>query len=440
MKPFAFLTAAVLVADAQSGDTGVITWLSTKLISEAFSSSITVRYGSSPVTPVPTSTAPIVIVSSYLSEPVASRNINHTSWATVIATEPLEQRWDVVYTTGTGPPPTVTVSGTATEVVWTSPTVATVTLTATTCVDLAGTPPPKRTITAYTGEYVPFPGQVTTTKTTFPTAVTTHLYLTVSYRVYTFTGSTATATSTATGTTFLSTTVVGTRTIDLAAVGKYYTRTRYRDTVTRTSSDFQLAYATTHVGVTCNTNNNTDTTITITQEAKCAPTNLISERDGRGVGIRLLPLEWTFPVGFPDTLIGIPGVGDGDPAACCQLCVDNEGCAASEWVAESWRGGCRLFYYVGGDDGNGNGNGNGNGSTCGSGVNGGGGGGGGGSGGGGGGGKGGGGLGKEGGLEYYADKWSLPGQGNYIQSGCGSLAYLGVMDPFCPPCSVEVTW
>jgi hypothetical protein len=334
MKLVLSIAAAVTFSIVDAQNNTAVTWLSTSLISEAYSSSITVKYGNSPVTPVPTSTAPIVIVTSYISKPAARKNINWTTWSTVIVTESLEQRWDIVYTTGT--PPTVTVNGTSTDVVWTSPTVATVTFAPTTCINSAETP--KSTVTKYSGEYKPFLGQVTTTKTSWPTAVTFYYFLTASYHVYTFIGSTVTTTSTATGTTYLSTTVVGTKTMDFAAGGRYYTRTRYSNTVTHTSSDHQLAYMTKPVGVVCDT---AATAATVTYAARCAPTNLIDERDQRGVEIRLLPKDWSFPLGFPNTVIGVPGL---DASACCQLCLDNEGCAISEWTIR-WSGACRLYFY-----------------------------------------------------------------------------------------------
>ncbi|KAK4448049.1 hypothetical protein QBC34DRAFT_466197 [Podospora aff. communis PSN243] len=373
--PAVILSTLTLVVQAQDAST-VLTWSSTAFISDEYSSSVTVRY------------AGVQRVVSYINEAVASRNINRTSWSTVIATEPLESRWDVIYMTGTTPPPTVTVEGTTTEIVWSSPTVATVTFEPTTCIN--GIAAPSITSTVYTGEYKPFPGQVTTTKTSWPTAVTTYFFQTASYRVFTFTGTTATFTSTATGTTFLSTTVVGTRTIDINAVGRYYTRTRSRHTVTRTNRDHQLAYTTKPVEVSCEAGK----PATVTRAAKCAPTNLISERDGRGIEVRVPIANWTFPIGFPKTLIGIPNL---DASACCQLCLDNKGCAVSEW-RDSWSGGCNLFYF----------NSPGLNDTCGTMP-----------------------------LEYYGDTWSLPEQASFIQVGCGSLTYLGVRNQFCPDCKVE---
>lgn len=379
-------TVLLITVSAQSNS--IITWFSTTGASDTFSSSIEVRYGNTPITPVPTSTAPIALVTSYINEAVASRNINRTSWLTVIETLPVEQRWQIVYTAGTTPPPTITVEGTATERVWMSPTIATVTFSQTTCTN--GADPPKSTSTVYTGEYTPFPGQIITTKTLWPTAVTIHYFQTLRSRVFTFTGTTTTFTSTATGTTFLSTSIVGTRTQDVNAGGRYYTRTRYSHTVTETSRDDQLAYATKPVQVSCDPGK----PATVTRAARCAPTNIIKERDGHGMELRVLTDYWTFPVGFPGKLLGIPGM---DASECCQLCVDNEGCAVSAWE-DSWSRGCNLYFFkspVLND-------------TCGSMP-----------------------------LEYFADVWALPEQANFVQVGCGSLKYLGRADSTCPFCKVD---
>ncbi|KAK3326125.1 hypothetical protein B0H66DRAFT_637441 [Apodospora peruviana] len=381
------------------------TWFSTSFISEGFHSSRTVKYGNTAVTPVPTSTAPIVEVSSYLSEPTMSRNINSTTWTTVTVTEPLITSVEIVYTTPLAPP-TVTQNVTTTEI-WTSPVVATITLPAVTATCTNGAaaasgPSKKVTVTKYTGTYQPIPGQVTTTKTIWPTAVTTYLSVTPSYRVFPYTGSTVTVTSTFTDTAYLSTTI-STATYSAAGPWGYrYTVTRYRSTVTATQSDYQLAYVTPTVsaGGACDSAAEPETAVTVTRAAQCAPTNLLSERDRYGVAIRILPLDWSFPIGFPNKVIGIPDV---DASACCQLCVDNEGCAASEWTT-GWDSACRLLYY--------------NNPTCKSTSN--------------------ETCGREVPLEYYGDSWALPGQASFIQVGCGRLTYLGVRDPFCPACVVNL--
>jgi len=366
----------------------VVTWFSTAYITEAFRSSITVLYGNTSIRPVPTSTAAIVYVTSYINEPVVSRNIEETSWSVVTATQPLASEWDIIYVAGKTPPPTVTVDRTITDTVWITPTMATITFSPTTCTN--GVSAPKSTVTEYTGEYSPFPGQITTKKTSWPMAVTTYYFATPSYRVFTFTGSTITLSSTATNTIWLSTTTVGTRTIDPNTVGRYYTQTRYRHTVTHTSRDVQLAYTTKPVEAVCNA----DKPTTVTYAAKCAPSNLIGERDGRGIELYVPSDNWTFPIGFPDTLIGIPGL---DASECCQLCVENTGCSMSSW-ADSWSGGCSLYYFNAPDLND----------TCGTMP-----------------------------MQYFGDTWSLPDQARIIQAGCGSLTYLGVRNQFCQTCQVE---
>ncbi|KXT12829.1 hypothetical protein AC579_7617 [Pseudocercospora musae] len=70
---------------------------------------------------------------------------------------------------------------------------------------------------------------------------------------------------------------------------------------------------------------------TTTQHSKCAPTNLISEVDGKGIGQTQGDESNT------------RGLADGaDPSACCQLCVDTEDCAASEDDPDA--GNCFLWY------------------------------------------------------------------------------------------------
>lgn len=72
-------------------------------------------------------------------------------------------------------------------------------------------------------------------------------------------------------------------------------------------------------------------TATTTQHLKCAPTNLISQVDGYGIGQTQ---------GHANETQGLaPG---SDPSACCQLCVDTEGCAAIE--DDEGAGNCFLFY------------------------------------------------------------------------------------------------
>jgi hypothetical protein len=70
---------------------------------------------------------------------------------------------------------------------------------------------------------------------------------------------------------------------------------------------------------------------TTTQHLKCAPTNLISEVNGYGIG--QTQGDETNERGLA------PG---SDPSACCQLCIDTEDCAASEDDPDA--GNCFLWY------------------------------------------------------------------------------------------------
>ncbi|KAF2770556.1 hypothetical protein EJ03DRAFT_326442 [Teratosphaeria nubilosa] len=70
---------------------------------------------------------------------------------------------------------------------------------------------------------------------------------------------------------------------------------------------------------------------TTTQHIKCAPTNLITSVDGQGIGS---------VQGHANETQGI--ANGSDPSACCQLCVDTAGCAASE--DDQGAGNCFLYY------------------------------------------------------------------------------------------------
>ncbi|KAM7186270.1 hypothetical protein V8F33_011866 [Rhypophila sp. PSN 637] len=162
MLPLILATALAVLSVAHAlNQQSPITWYSTTLISEDFSSSRTIKYGNTAVTPVPTSTAPIFLSTSYLSEPTVSRDINRTTWTTVTDIEPSGTSIALVYTTPLAPP-TVTQDVTTTDI-WTSPVVATITLPAVTpnC-NNAAVPSDVSTVTKYTGKYQLIPGQPTT--------------------------------------------------------------------------------------------------------------------------------------------------------------------------------------------------------------------------------------------------------------------------------------
>ncbi len=186
------------------------------------------------------------IVTSYTSATPTSRDRTVTHWITEQVTLPVSTSTAAFYTTLSSPL-AVTNNGTSTVVRWTSPALATVTLAPAACA--SGTSaannsmPLAKIVTEYTGTYSPFSGQVTAMPTTWPTAVTTYITLTASYRVVTRLGSTVTATSTVTGYNWLSTTTVSqNKTITVAPFR--YTNTVYLNTATVTSTDWHLAYST----------------------------------------------------------------------------------------------------------------------------------------------------------------------------------------------------
>jgi len=387
LRLLAFAAPALDLVHAQKQTT----WVVTSFITEKYASWSTIKYDGTPVTPIQRSTS-LEIVTSYTSEPPRSSDRTITTWKIEQVTFSVSTYTSAPHTT-LSTPRVVTNNGTSTITQWVSPVLATATLSPLACGKnasaLSGLSP-ARVVTEYTGTYSPFSGQVTATPTAWPSAVTTYVSLTVSYRILTHVGQSTIVTSTATGSNWLSTTTVtDTRTTTVANFR--YNSTVYLHTITATSSDWRLAYTTVPATATA-----CPDTPTVTRAAQCAPTNIIAERDGHGAAVQLLPRDWAFPIDFfPPALIGIPAM---DASACCQLCLDNPGCAASEWTI-SWSGACRLYYYIHGND------------TCGGGnVT----------------------------LEYYGDSYAFPRQASFVQEGCGRLRYSGVKNPFCPTCQVDM--
>ncbi|KAM7189343.1 hypothetical protein V8F33_010122 [Rhypophila sp. PSN 637] len=394
-----------------------------------------IQYGSVAVTPVPTSTLPAVIEEITITEPTASSNIESTEWIVETTTIPVVTDTVVIPVTKGLPPHSKFVNSTTTKFDWVSPTIATLTFTKTPVAE-ACLAQEVTTVTEYTGTYSPLPDQDTEPRTRFPTALLTQDHNTITYRLFPYTGTTETTTITETYTAGLTTETI---TVTQSEQGGRYTSTHYASTVTATRSEFQLAYTTvTATPFPASGNSSCAATKTITQAHKCAPTNLLREQDGLGVAIRILPNEWSFPIGFSDTILGVPGglnrsadaPDDGltlrDASACCQLCVDNPGCAGSEWAIEdTYNGGCRLYWYNDPADGEGNFDGetidpdtgaivasHGKRDTCGKRV------------------DGIGGVEEAVGLQYYANFYALAGQASYVQSGCGRLMFVGEMDPW----------
>jgi hypothetical protein len=368
--------AIVAAAEAQ-----VQTWTSTSYVSNIFSSTVRVSYGATPVTPVPTSTA-YSDGTSYINEPVTSSDFLETSWVTVTSVYPTATNYVVVYNDSLPDPRGTVTSSSLIATAWTSPILATITLSTTSC---AHNRTPVETVTKYTGKFHDiYPGQVTTLPSSWPTSVVSIYNETDIYARYTYTGTTITETLTEIDETWISTIIL---TTTLPSFHGRNPPTTFLTTLTTTSSDWQLLYTTT----TLTGPSACVPTPTVTRAAQCAPTNMLSIRDGYGVEIYVNPNIWRFPIGFNGEIIGIPGL---DAGGCCQLCLDNKWCAVSQWTSGGTVNpeGCTLYYF-----GPGNASTHG---TCGKGVE----------------------------LEYYASTWDQPGQGSYLALGCGGLEYISVHD------------
>ena len=176
----------------------IVTWFSTSTGLSDFSTWKVVQYGSAPVTPIPTVLSGASSETIVVREPTASRNINLTTWQLAQVTFPVKTRIATVVQTVLGLT-TVAANGTSTVASYVYPTIATITFTPTVCAD--GGSPPKTTVTRYTGDYTPFPGQATSeTRSSFPTAVTSYYRVISHRRVFAYTGTTVLHTSTATNT------------------------------------------------------------------------------------------------------------------------------------------------------------------------------------------------------------------------------------------------
>ncbi|KAK4451223.1 hypothetical protein QBC34DRAFT_458778 [Podospora aff. communis PSN243] len=405
--------AAILggFSTAKAQNQSLATWFSTSTAPlNSVSTWRVVHHGSTPVTPIPTSSPLPVYERVTIHEPTRSRNINITTTLySTQATYPVKTEVETVYQTSFGFY-TVTANGTGTAGVWATPTIATITVTPIICANNATSP--RTTVTHYTGEYTPFPGQyLTATRTSFPTAVTSYSKVISHVHIFTYTGITSTYTTTVPTTAYSTTTTTTT----LATTLLPYPfppfilplPTHFSTTTTTTTYLPRISYTALPKTAPCPAT----TTPTITQDIRCAPTNLISARDGRGITVASSPNTWgIFLVSrYGEDVMDAAGK---DASVCCQVCVDNgrEGCLGSEWKAEGG-GKCWLWFWCdiaagggegGGDGGSGDGNG-GNGSgdgRCGG--------------------------GEDGGLVYFGGGEVWEGQGSFVQGGCRGLRYGGV--------------
>ncbi|KAI1376642.1 hypothetical protein F4677DRAFT_459772 [Hypoxylon crocopeplum] len=220
---------------------------------------------------------------------------------------------------------------------------------------------PASTVTEYSGTYTPISGQITTIPATYPS----HVLCTTAITWLTILHPTATSGSTTVTVTPTSTVNAPTTTVTSTY---FYSSTSYATTVTSVTTSYRLGTSVATVSTAC------EATPTTTYAAKCAPTNVIS-----GVGDRGL-VSGNYANNI--TVIYVPDESYDDPSACCQLCVDNEGCGGS---MAGISGFCGLLY-VGAPNG---------GAAC------------------------------DFVFTYQTQSDVFPGQGLWVQSGCGEIDYTG---------------
>ncbi|KAK7739097.1 hypothetical protein SLS62_011297 [Diatrype stigma] len=223
--------------------------------------------------------------------------------------------------------------------------------------------PPSAAATAYSGTYAPVSGQVQTVPASYATKVVCETAVTI------FTRLVPTATSGKTTVTVTPTSTVTSITTTVTLTGTYST-VAYLSTVTKTQTHARVASTTTTISASCATS-----PTTTTYAAKCAPTNVIWGIEDRG----LVPGDYA-----DSAIVYVDGDEFLEPSACCQLCADNESCAAMMAGGGSY---CGLLYNAVAGEGD---------SACGKFI-----------------------------YSYKTESGVSPGQGIYVQSGCGNIEYAG---------------
>ncbi|KAI1176919.1 hypothetical protein F4777DRAFT_228964 [Nemania sp. FL0916] len=211
-------------------------------------------------------------------------------------------------------------SGIVTSWVYGTTTIATATWPVTDCTN--GVAP--TTVTKYTGKYTPVPGQATTVPATYATQV----FCTTSLTSYLYLAPEVTASTLATLHTTLTSYVYDYTTTTTSTL-TYLTVTTPSATVTSTTISYVEAGRAQPTQVSC------APTVTKTYDARCAPTNLISDHNGIGLVSGRYNANVTV-VYTRDLPYGT------NPSDCCQLCLDNAGCGASMWGSYET---CGLYYH-----------------------------------------------------------------------------------------------
>lgn len=306
------LPAAALAAVASAQ------WASTST-TYSFALSCSSAYGSTWVAPIPTSYSRTTSTISSVAPVETYTSTVYVTANTTIATPIILYTAVLTTTTILLDAKTLTVTSTIPS------TIATLTTKTTVCAD---GPAPSTTITEYTGTYTPVPGQDTVLPSSYETFDSCFFSETDILHIFpTTAGPTVTTTipfTTASPTIW--TTETNIRTV-----------TQYKSTLTLTvpTYSFHVDLTTRTVSAACAAT----PTPTVTYAAQCAPQNLIAEFDGVGLSLGDLGNR-NFTFG------GVAGMAQGDPSLCCQLCVENSGCVASVYWAQS--SSC-LLGYVGGD-------------------------------------------------------------------------------------------
>ncbi|KAJ2989641.1 hypothetical protein NUW58_g3373 [Xylaria curta] len=294
---------------------GLVAATTVTLISSHTGSSCSYNFGTGgvPLTPVPTQST-----RTYLTIRETRPTVTIPTVVTVSAPTTITK---TVYTTTF----TTYIQHVGTISTWTQgaayvSTIATATFASTVCANGAN----PTTVTKYTGTYSPISGQSTTIPSTYPTeafCTTATSY----YQILFPTETSGFTTTTVTPTTLIPlTTSTATYTVDFGTV--YVTLT----TVTATRTTWTVPGVSVTKTVACD-----GPTYTKTMDARCAPTNLIGDINGKGL------LSGTY-ADRSVVAYNSKGLWLKDYTACCQACLDNKGCGAA--MADVY--GCGLLYIA----------------------------------------------------------------------------------------------
>ncbi|KAI1271641.1 hypothetical protein F5Y07DRAFT_413418 [Xylaria sp. FL0933] len=302
---FSLFLNAVIYSGLASGTT--ITFVSSTTLSQC-----SYKFGSGGVPPTPVPTSETTIHSTSIVT-----NSTRTVPPTVTVEGPVVTETVRTSTAYTFTVPTSTIP-TSTSYIEIWKTVATGTFADTVCAN--GAKP--TTVTKYTGTYTAISGQETTVPETYPVSAlcsTGDIIFDILLPTVT-SGNPVTTTVTPTRTVIAYTTTSTSTIID-------YTSTTYLTTATSSFTTYIAASETTTRTVSCGA------TVTKTLDARCAPTNLIGTINGEGIRSER----------YADRVSVIYTREEpwaSDYTACCQACIDNEGCGASD----SGFGACGLYY------------------------------------------------------------------------------------------------